>query len=246
MKAGNCLNYMLFQLEEKQFGNMVRDSQRTSAVIACLLFVLGNMEFTRGVDVTDNLLDRMIQVESGGDECAVGDHGRSLGPLQIMKAYYKDATEQNPRLLGGGRRYADVGGTGSTKYAKEVTRSYMDRYATKDRLGHSPTDEDVARIHNGGPNGFKKSATEAYWEKVRKASPFGHPDPMNVTIYACSSSSFCSGGQCCNSKGTCHCFELASSSWNPCYGSQSYLKPNLGHWQVIIALSMLYVSVLLV
>ena len=44
----------------------------------------------------------------------------------------------------------------------------MSRYATTARLGHVPTDEDLARIHNGGPNGFKNPATVAYWEKVKK------------------------------------------------------------------------------
>ena len=44
----------------------------------------------------------------------------------------------------------------------------MNHYATQARLGHAPTDEDLARIHNGGPNGYKKSATLGYWEKVKK------------------------------------------------------------------------------
>ena len=44
----------------------------------------------------------------------------------------------------------------------------MHRYATVERLGREPTLEDIARIHNGGPNGFKKSSTDAYWAKVKK------------------------------------------------------------------------------
>ena len=44
----------------------------------------------------------------------------------------------------------------------------MDRYGTESRLGHSPTDEDMARMHNGGPNGHKNKATEKYWDKVKK------------------------------------------------------------------------------
>ena len=44
----------------------------------------------------------------------------------------------------------------------------MSRYATAQRLGHAPTDEDIARIHNGGPNGYKNPATLPYWEKVKK------------------------------------------------------------------------------
>ena len=44
----------------------------------------------------------------------------------------------------------------------------MSCYATKDRLGHDLCDEDMARIHNGGPDGWKNPATAAYWEKVKK------------------------------------------------------------------------------
>ena len=28
--------------------------------------------------------------------------------------------------------------------------------------------EKIARIHNGGPKGYKKRATKAYWKKVEK------------------------------------------------------------------------------
>jgi hypothetical protein len=44
----------------------------------------------------------------------------------------------------------------------------MNRYATKARLGHEPTDEDLARIHNGGPNGVKRRSTIGYWHKVQQ------------------------------------------------------------------------------
>jgi hypothetical protein len=44
----------------------------------------------------------------------------------------------------------------------------MARYATSKRLGRPVTDQDRARIWNGGPNGYKKKATLGYWAKVRK------------------------------------------------------------------------------
>ena len=44
----------------------------------------------------------------------------------------------------------------------------MDRYATERRLGHPATDEDIARIHNGGPNGYKHDSTLGYWEEVKE------------------------------------------------------------------------------
>ena len=34
--------------------------------------------------------------------------------------------------------------------------------------GKAPTLEVLARIYNGGPSGWRKKSTEAYWKKVRK------------------------------------------------------------------------------
>ena len=97
---------------------------------------------------------------------AIGDNGRSRGAYQIGQNYYNDAVQQNPSLLDGGRSYQNVFGSGSDAYSREVIQSYMDRYATENRLGHTPTDEDIARIHNGGPNGFRRESTEQYWNRV--------------------------------------------------------------------------------
>jgi len=47
-------------------------------------------------------------------------------------------------------------------YAREVIKAYMARYAPK-----GASWEDMARIHNGGPKGHRKSSTKAYWAKVQ-------------------------------------------------------------------------------
>ena len=49
----------------------------------------------------------------------------------------------------------------------DIFIAYISRYATEDRIGRPVTAEDIARIHNGGPNGWKKKSTEAYWREVR-------------------------------------------------------------------------------
>ena len=119
----------------------------------------------------DEFWEAIKKVESGGDENAVGDKGKSIGPLQIQKGYYDDAVKKNPSLQSGkyaGYTYEDCKGPGSFEYSKAVAEAYMSRYATEGRLGHSPTHEDMARIHNGGSNGYKMAATEPYWEKVKK------------------------------------------------------------------------------
>ena len=119
----------------------------------------------------DKFWDAIKQVESSGNENAVGDNGRSIGPLQIQRGYYNDAVERNPSLQSGkyaGYTYENCKGSGSFEYSRAVAEGYMNRYATERRLGHLPTFEDMARIHNGGPNGYKMEATVKYWEKVNK------------------------------------------------------------------------------
>lgn len=45
---------------------------------------------------------------------------------------------------------------------------YMQHWATKARLGREATIEDVCRIHNGGPKGWKRKSTKEYWRLCRK------------------------------------------------------------------------------
>ena len=97
---------------------------------------------------------------------AVGDNGRSIGPYQIMKSYYKDAVQRNPDLAKR-IKYKDLKGPGSVEKSEEIMQAYSNRFTTARRLGREPTFEDAARIHNGGPNGYKRSSTRGYWQKVK-------------------------------------------------------------------------------
>ena len=72
-----------------------------------------------------------------------------------------DTVEQDPSLTEGVETWQNCQGLGSFEYSKRVGNAYME-YATEARLGHVPTNEDYARIHNGGPNGFKKASTVEY------------------------------------------------------------------------------------
>ena len=122
---------------------------------------------------SDRLWNAIQKVETGGvydPEIAVGDHGAAIGPLQIHRVYYNDAVQFDPSLQSGqynGYTYDKCMGPGSFEYSKKVGDAYMARYATAKRLGHTPTDEDFARIHNGGPNGWKSRSTLGYWQKVQ-------------------------------------------------------------------------------
>ena len=76
-------------------------------------------------------------------------------------------------------------GPGSVEYSERVMQSYMCCYANSSRLGRPVTKQDIARIHNGGPNGYKKFSTISYWVKVRsylKNQERKYTTPCNITI----------------------------------------------------------------
>ena len=122
-----------------------------------IIVYLLSLTFLNSVYSKD-LVDVIHQVETGGRIGDIrGDGGKALGPLQIHRVCWLDA-----KVAG---RYEDCA---NLSYSKRVFAAYMERYATERRLGRPVTDEDRARIWNGGPNGYKKRATIKYWEKVRK------------------------------------------------------------------------------
>jgi soluble lytic murein transglycosylase-like protein len=99
------------------------------------------------------LLDAIAQVESRSEPNAVGDHGRAAGVYQIHQAYWEDGT----RILGVDWRYRDAR---DPEKARQVVRAYLSHY------GKGKSLIDLARIHNGGPQGDEKKATLAYAHKV--------------------------------------------------------------------------------
>lgn len=112
---------------------------------------------------TTELLDAIRQVESGGNDDAVGDGGKAIGAYQIWYGYWKDAYDFD-KTLGG--TYQDCR---DPDYARRVVLAYFSRYAPKDA-----TCEQLARMHNGGCGILKRKGTTAwnnttkYWIKVQK------------------------------------------------------------------------------
>lgn len=59
------------------------------------------------------------------------------------------------------------------KYRKELSeramRLYWKYYGKRytELTGNPVTYEVLARIHNGGPNGYRKSSTKKYWNRVK-------------------------------------------------------------------------------
>jgi soluble lytic murein transglycosylase-like protein len=105
------------------------------------------------------LILALIAVESSGNDNAIGDGGLAYGCLQLHAAYVQDAAE----YAGKDWKHEDAF---DRETSIEIVVAYMDRYANEKRLGRPVTIEDIARIHNGGPVGYKKTATIKYWKKV--------------------------------------------------------------------------------
>jgi hypothetical protein len=124
--------------------------------VTFIFIFITNLSFGQ---VSDHFLNALEQVESRGNASAIGDNGRALGCLQIWQAVVTDAN----RIAGASYNHADA--FDRTK-ARAIASIYLNYYGR--RIGHEPTNQDYARIWNGGPSGHQKTATLGYWSKVKK------------------------------------------------------------------------------
>jgi len=107
----------------------------------------------------EKLLDAIEIKESSGRGAATpdGDDGAAIGSFQIHRAYWTDAM----KALGKNWPYSDAR---IPWKARAATRAYIRHYA---RAARRPDLEAMARIHNGGPVGYRKPVTVQYWREVR-------------------------------------------------------------------------------
>jgi hypothetical protein len=99
------------------------------------------------------LLDAIAQMESGDNPSVIGDGGRASGLYQIHRAYWADGT----RFLGVDWGYEQAADPAK---AKEVVKAYLLHY------GQGCSLLEMARIHNGGPNGHKRQSTLEYARRI--------------------------------------------------------------------------------
>jgi len=102
-----------------------------------------------------NLITALIAVESSGNDLAIGDNGRALGPLQIHRAVVLDVN----RITGSHYRWESMT---NRVQARAVCAAYLTHY------GRGATTEQLARRWNGGPTGDRKTATVDYWRRIQK------------------------------------------------------------------------------
>jgi len=125
-----------------------------------LLFSLSTKDIDKQRENLRPLLDSLAIVESNSnDKVADGDGGKAIGRYQIWEVYWHDAVEYAPEI---GGTYADVR---NKDYAERVIVAYFLRYGKVAVTAHDY--EKLARIHNGGPRGYKKRATDKYWNRVK-------------------------------------------------------------------------------
>lgn len=112
------------------------------------------------------LIPALIMVESAADPAAIGDHGQAVGVLQIHPSTVADVN----RITGAAYTLSDR--LDADKSAA-MCRAYLAHYgrAYQRRTGRAPNAETLARIWNGGPRGYAKTATAGYWRKVRPRVP---------------------------------------------------------------------------
>lgn len=137
----------------------------------------GPKEAKKGFVPTDpydyeSIIGLVQQVESGsgykegkkiyGDKDASGNP-KAFGPLQIHPSVVQDVNRIYKKNFTHEQMH-------DLATAQEVFKLYIDYYASEKRLGRPPTNEDVVRIWNGGPNGYKKSSTDGYLGKYMTKS----------------------------------------------------------------------------
>ena len=131
-------------------------------------------EDVRAVISPRRLLLATEKVESDGDLWAIGNKvdkkGRprplsqwTYGPLQIKQILCDDLNQ----LYGARHEAKKLLGDRATSVA--IRNLYLSHYATKKRLGHEPTAEDMARIWYAGPRGcFDGGAINRYGDLLKE------------------------------------------------------------------------------
>jgi hypothetical protein len=141
--------------------------QKTAMLIAVLTVTVAiDCAAASKAPTHDRLIAALIKVESNGNDHAIGDrhmNNKAYGCLQIRQPCVDDV---NQRF---GTKIRADSLIGNRSLSVWVCQRYLERYGTRAQIGREPSDEDLARIWNGGPNGWKKQSTSAYWTKVQKA-----------------------------------------------------------------------------
>ena len=109
-------------------------------------------------------LTALAMVESGNDPTAVGDRNlrnKAYGIYQIRQPYLDDVN----RIAGTNFTIEDM--VESEVISRWCVVTYIKHYGRQERTGKPLTMEIASRLHNGGPNGYKRKSTDAHWNKMK-------------------------------------------------------------------------------
>ncbi len=138
---------------------------RPILIVAVAVYLIGYSGAYQPGPVPSSCLNCICNLESNcitpSPLCHPDPVRESCGLYQIQQPYFTDA-----------QPYANIGNdfqscAGGRACSEKAVQGYMTRYATQGRLGHAPTCQDFARIHNGGPNGYSNSNTLGYWNRMK-------------------------------------------------------------------------------
>lgn len=115
------------------------------------------------VEVSEALILAIAKVESNNNSFAIGDNGKAVGKFQIWIDVVKDINRIDGQISFTYKdRFCPI-------KSRAILVRYLWYYGTRYQkiTGKVPDDEVLARIWNGGPNGYKRSTTLPYWNKVK-------------------------------------------------------------------------------
>lgn len=115
-----------------------------------------------------DIYEAIAYEESRGIDCAIGDDGEALGRYQLHRIYVDDVN----RIAKTNYTYDD---RLDAEKSLTMVKIYLDYYGKRYTAltGKPVTDEVMARIHNGGPDGFRKQSTVEYWNRVKESMERG-------------------------------------------------------------------------
>jgi len=133
-------------------------------LVLCAINLIGkdNMDIEEKIN---KLIPALIKVESNGNDNAIGDDGEAVGCLQLHKIYIDDVN----RIYNTGTNLFDYKDAYNRTKSIRITGAYLKYWGQHfEKINNKKCSlEDLARIHNGGPEGYKKPETVKYWEKVQ-------------------------------------------------------------------------------
>ena len=106
----------------------------------------------------ERIINALIQIESGGNDDAYCVEEDAVGALQIRRTMVRDVN----RILR--RQKSNQQYTYEDRWNRQKSIEMFNIYRNYYNL---ITPEEIARCWNGGPKGLYKSATIAYWNKVK-------------------------------------------------------------------------------